>query len=55
MDFIISIIILYVTYLILKAIFVGLKKIFFSSSDTQTEKNRLTEQKNHHICFRREI
>lgn len=51
MDFIISIIILYVTYLILKAIFVGLKKIFFSSSDTQTEKNRLTEQKKSSYMF----
>ena len=51
MDFIISIIILYVTYLILKAIFVGLKKILFSSSDTQTEKNRLTEQKKSSYMF----
>ena len=43
MDFIISIISLYITYLILKAIFNGLRKIFFSSN-AQNEKDAHTKK-----------
>ena len=43
MDFVISIISLYITYLILKAIFNGLRKIFFSSN-AQNEKDAHTKK-----------